>query len=159
MARLLGMTLAVTGSNGACWSNGSWEECCTVPRKHCWNRRHQLLGFANFGSFFFAQLLEDLFVSSWRFRTQTRPSTRLFNSERDSSDQKKGGLRPRLLYVDVFRMAGEMVEILARYHLRVSRRVFPVIRGCQTPQLESRFLPQKSLVVGAHQKHVIFRYV
>ena len=94
MARLLAMTLAVTGSNGDCWSNGSWEECCTVPRKHCWNRRHQLLGFANFGSFFFSQLLEDLFVSSWRFRTQTRPSTRLFNSEHDSSDQKKVGSGP-----------------------------------------------------------------
>ena len=45
------MTLAF-GSNASCWSNGSWEECCTgVPRKRCWTGRHQqLLGF---GSFFF----------------------------------------------------------------------------------------------------------
>ena len=46
--RLMGVMTLALGSNASCWSNGSWEECCTgVPRKRCWNGRHQqLLGFA-----------------------------------------------------------------------------------------------------------------
>ena len=66
--------------------------------------------------------------------------------------------------IDGVRMAGEMVEILVRYHLRVSRRVFP-LRGCQKPQLESHFFQPfekgapKSLMVGAQKSTYFFRYV